>query len=281
MSLGPAPTGAPVLSAMPNKPRRSERLVASTSSDASSIPSAAAFIAMHVARQDASPARNSQPGVALSPLPPSSVGMSVNICVPLAWHATTRRPACQCAVAGASSWIPVAGRRCKTDSTRRTAAAMLLMVMAAFVLTLTDLIVGGSARIFQWFTAPAPAGGMDEQQSRTLGQPQDRPVARPGRSAKYGRLADRTQLHRCARVSLHVLKPWTTQRAKKRWMQSCNGGFNAMDGTWRQWTTSHCGRHSWRKPRTRWWHWRRLQWANGCSISPVVPGSSLFRRLVR
>jgi methyltransferase family protein len=85
---------------------------------------------------------------------------------------------------------------------------MSSFVMAAFVLTLAHPIVGGSARIFQWFAAPSPASGTDEQQSRTLGQPPDAPVAGLGRSVKYGRLADRTQPHRRARVLIHILKPW-------------------------------------------------------------------------
>ncbi len=102
-SRGAAPTDSPEASAIPNRPRVSERLLANTSNIASSIPAAAAPIAMRVAQHDARPARNSQPGVTWSPLPPSSVGMSVNIWVPFAWLATTRMPVCQRAVAGASS----------------------------------------------------------------------------------------------------------------------------------------------------------------------------------
>ncbi len=88
---------------MPNIPRASERLLAVTSRVVNSIPLAAAPIAMRVARQEARPARNSHPGVTWSPLPPSSAGMSVNICVPFAWLDTTRRPLRQHAVACASS----------------------------------------------------------------------------------------------------------------------------------------------------------------------------------
>ncbi len=73
---------------------------------ASSNPAAAAPIAIRVARQDASPARNSHPGVTCSPLPPSSVGMSVNSCVPLVWLVTTRVPPSHRAAAGASSCRP-------------------------------------------------------------------------------------------------------------------------------------------------------------------------------
>jgi ubiquinone/menaquinone biosynthesis C-methylase UbiE len=74
--------------------------------------------------------------------------------------------------------------------------------MAAFALTLTHLILGGSAGIFQWFAASAPAGGTHKQQSRTLGQPQYTPAARPGRLVKHGRLSDRTPPQRHARVPI-------------------------------------------------------------------------------
>ena len=64
------------------------------------MPCAAAAIAIDVAAQDASPARNSQPGVTRSPLPPSSAGMSVAICVPFAWLDDDARAA-----------LPARGRR--------------------------------------------------------------------------------------------------------------------------------------------------------------------------
>jgi hypothetical protein len=61
-------------------------------------------MAMHVAAQDANPARKSQPGVTSTsfPAPPSSVGISVAICAPFAWLATIRVPPSQRRVAGAS-----------------------------------------------------------------------------------------------------------------------------------------------------------------------------------
>src|SRR5258706_15032404 len=102
-SRGPAWTGPPSASDIPSRPRVSERLLATTSSAVSSIPSAAAPIAMTVAAQDPRPARNNQPGETWSPLPPSSSGMSVGICLPFAWLANTLVPLCQREVAGASS----------------------------------------------------------------------------------------------------------------------------------------------------------------------------------
>jgi hypothetical protein len=110
----------------------SDLLVASTSSDESTIPLAAAPIAMHVAVQAANPARNSQPGVTSLPAPPNSRGMSVAIHAPFAWLATTRVPPSQRAVAGASSCTAKSGRRWTTASTRRSAAAISRAVMAAF-----------------------------------------------------------------------------------------------------------------------------------------------------
>ena len=75
------------------------------------MPCSAAAIAMQVAVHDAKPARSIQPGVIRSPLPPSSLGMSVAICTPFAWLAITRRPPAQRLVAGASSCRPWSGRR--------------------------------------------------------------------------------------------------------------------------------------------------------------------------
>jgi ubiquinone/menaquinone biosynthesis C-methylase UbiE len=48
-----------------------------------------------------------------------------------------------------------------------------------------------------------------------LGQPRYTPVARPGRSVKYGRFADRTQPHRRARVPIQILNLRMTQRGKE------------------------------------------------------------------
>ena len=53
--------------------------------------------AIDVVAHDARPARNSQPGVTWSPLPPSSAGMSVGTCVPL--RVARRRRACRLASA--------------------------------------------------------------------------------------------------------------------------------------------------------------------------------------
>ena len=69
---------------MPSSARVSDLLLARTSSADNSMPAAAARIAMLVAAHEAKPARNIQPGVTWSPVPPSSHGMSVAICVPLA-----------------------------------------------------------------------------------------------------------------------------------------------------------------------------------------------------
>jgi hypothetical protein len=51
------------------------------------------------------------------------------------------------------------------------------------------------------------------QQSRTFGQPQGTRIARPGRSVNHGRLGDRTQPHRRAKVPNHDLKLWISQKA--------------------------------------------------------------------
>lgn len=83
-SRGPEYTGAPSSSASDSSPRVSERLETCTSRSDSSMFSVAASITMVVAKHEATPARNNQPGVTCSPLPPSSAGMSVNIFVPLA-----------------------------------------------------------------------------------------------------------------------------------------------------------------------------------------------------
>jgi hypothetical protein len=48
-------------------------------------------------------------------------------------------------------------------------AAMSFIVMAAFVIAFTGLIVGGLTRSFHCFGASAPAGRTDEQQPRTIG----------------------------------------------------------------------------------------------------------------
>ncbi len=146
MSRGPALTGSPEASDMPNIPRASERLLANTSSIASSNPAAAAPIAIRVARQDASPARNSHPGVTCSPLPPSSVGMSVNSCVPLVWVVTTRVPL-------STEQRPVRRRvgppqGDASKPTRRVASLLRSLVMPwlPFIADLTLLIVAGSVR---------------------------------------------------------------------------------------------------------------------------------------
>ncbi len=70
---------------MPSTPRVSERLRASTSSASSAMPRAAAVIAIDVAAHDASPARNSQPGVIAPSRPPSSADISVAIVLPSGW----------------------------------------------------------------------------------------------------------------------------------------------------------------------------------------------------
>jgi hypothetical protein len=62
----------------------SDRLLAHSSSFVSSMPAAAAAIAIRVAVQAARPARISQPGVTWSPVPPSSPGMSVVTSMPFA-----------------------------------------------------------------------------------------------------------------------------------------------------------------------------------------------------
>ena len=55
-------------------------------------------------------------------------------------------------------------------------------------------------RKFQCFATSAPARGTDEQQSRTLGQPQHAAVATRGRLVNYSRFAARTRSYQCARI---------------------------------------------------------------------------------
>jgi len=103
-------------------PQVSERLLHAISSVCNAMPRAAACVAITVVAQDAMPARNSQPGVTLVPLPPHSGGMSVVNCVPLACRVVMLRPPSQCALATESSCTPAAGRRAST-SVRRPMAA--------------------------------------------------------------------------------------------------------------------------------------------------------------
>ncbi len=115
---------------MPSRPRASDVLLAMTSSRVIRIPAAAASIAMRVARQDARPARNNQPGLGRFPSPPSSAGISVATSVPFAWRVPTRSPPSQRAAAGSSACMPARGRWARTARTRciafRTCSAMVV-----------------------------------------------------------------------------------------------------------------------------------------------------------
>ena len=194
---------------MPKRPRRSERLVARTSSDVSSIPLAAAPIAMHVAVQEANPARNSQPGVTSLPAPPSSVGMSVAICAPFAWLATMRVPPCQRAVAGASSCRPLSGRRCRTASTRCNAAAISCAFMDVFRVAVRGRRLWPDRRAVprgdamsaapagRSVSIPGRAANLDAAQRRTVDDRAERSDARTGhRAVPASEYAGREPIHR-------------------------------------------------------------------------------------